>query len=202
MLSSGQQEGGGDLSLSRSIGRRCRYDRRRNSSRVETRRTTEKSNHRCYRWWLVLLFFLFLFSLLLLSSSSSSSSSSSTTKLVVARVAIVVHGTKRSTASLSCAAVHRCVSSSAEGESQGEHHCNVFSWVLFRHRSGLKIKLRGSQAKVVEEGEFERLSFPGYLSRYTPGILPNFLSDYFIDIFGYKDLKIISHKSTKISKIW
>ena len=31
-------------------------------------------------------------------------------------------------------------------------------------------------------------------------ILSNFLSDYFIDLFGYKDLKIISHKSTKISK--
>ena len=39
-------------------------------------------------------------------------------------------------------------------------------------------------------------------SGVSPGILPNFLSDYFIDIFGYKDLKIISHKSTKISKIW
>ena len=38
-------------------------------------------------------------------------------------------------------------------------------------------------------------------SGVSPGILPNFLSDYFIDIFGYIDLKIISHKSTKISKI-
>ena len=57
------------------------------------------------------------------------------------------------------------------------------------HRNSALLWYRLLGTKMVESG-------------VSPGILPNFLSDYFIDIFGYKDLKIISHKSTKISKIW
>ena len=45
------------------------------------------------------------------------------------------------------------------------------------------------------------VGLPGRVS-FTRGtkILPNFLSDYFINIFVYIDLNIISHKSGKISK--
>ena len=49
--------------------------------------------------------------------------------------------------------------------------------------------LRGKNCRVLALRCVALLAYKMVESGVSPGILPNFLSDYFIDIFGYIDLK-------------